>query len=119
MDTIPTAEAVREPSSRPGIADLDAASIFLSGGILGCICRRNYPISQMGTGKVVTIAWLIGLMRGPANPGVHNVTNVRSMGRHFPAHRAVGDPVVGWPMQPATGPEDRTAPWRWAGIVRQ
>lgn len=111
MDTIPTAEAVREPSSRPGIADLDAASIFFSGGILGCICCRNYPISQMGTGKVVTVAWLIGLMRGPATPGDHMVTNVRSVARHSPAQRAVGDPVVGWHRPPAAGPEDRTAPW--------
>lgn len=60
----------------PVSADNGSGAIFFSNCVLNCVFCQNYPISQLGNGKEVSVEGLVGIMLNLQSRAVHNINFV-------------------------------------------
>jgi putative pyruvate formate lyase activating enzyme len=60
----------------PISANRGSGAIFFSNCTLNCVFCQNYPISQLGNGKKVSLEDLVDMMLNLQNRGVHNINFV-------------------------------------------
>lgn len=70
----------------PISGDRGSGTIFFSNCVLSCVFCQNYPISQMGNGREVSLKELIEAMLNLQKKGAHNINLVTPT--HYAAHIA-------------------------------